>query len=77
MAKKLKRVQLVWHDAYSTDEWTNLEDLDVDPMVVTSLGYLVTATKETVVVAGTVGQGQACCVIHVPRRMVVSMKYLD
>lgn len=76
MPDKFKRVQVVWHDAFSTDAWTDIDGLDKNPLEVTSIGYLVAKTKDTVVVAGTIGQGQACCVIHIPRGMVKSMAVL-
>lgn len=72
---KTPLVHVVWDDAYSTDEWVALPDLSTKRQVCHSVGFLVAKTKDLVVVAGTIEEGgDACCVIHIPRRMVKSIE---
>jgi hypothetical protein len=70
-------VYVTWEDAYSTDDWTELADLSEENHLCASTGYLVRKSKDVLVVAGTVSaDGQACCVIHIPRRMVKAVERL-
>ncbi len=71
---KTPLVHVIWDDAFSTDAWTPILNLDKRTEVCHSVGFLVAKTPELVVVAGTVSEdGEACCVIHIPRRMVKSI----
>jgi hypothetical protein len=39
-------VRVTWHDAHAvTDTWTNLHDLDTDPCIVATVGYLMGKVK--------------------------------
>ncbi len=61
-------LSVVWTDAFSTDEWTDLEELPKEPLACKSVGYMVGETKEMVSLAGTISEdGQACTTIHIPK----------
>ena len=78
MLQKFKKVEVVWHDAYSTDDWTSIDELDEKPLVCSSIGWLVKKTKAAIVVAGTINAtGGACCSINIPRGMVQKITYLQ
>jgi hypothetical protein len=48
---KHQLIQVTWHDAHAVSEtWTTREDLDNDPCVVTSIGYLIAGVKPNHVV---------------------------
>ncbi len=48
---KHKLIQVTWHDAHSVSEsWTTFDDLDKEPCVVTSVGYLIAGVKANHVV---------------------------
>jgi hypothetical protein len=69
--KKYKKVDVLWSDAYSTDAWTDLADVETTDLECLSSGWLVKQTKDVIVVAGTINtSGMACCMIHIPRGMV-------
>ncbi len=74
--KKPPLVAVTWDDAHSTDAWTDVEKLDREPHRCRSVGYLVHRGRMWSV-AGTISRdGQACCVIHVPRGWIVSWRLL-
>lgn len=71
---KTPLVHVVWADAYSTDAWTRLTELGTDVSVCHSVGFLVSRSAKSIVVAGTVSEdGEACCVMHIPKGMVMSI----
>ena len=43
---KHQLIQVTWHDAHAVSEtWTTRDDLDNEPCVVTSIGYLIAGVK--------------------------------
>lgn len=43
---KHQLIQVTWHDAHAVSEtWTSRDDLDNEPCIVTSIGYLIAGVK--------------------------------
>ena len=65
-------VVVVWHDAHSEQSWTSVEELDSDPYVVRTAGYLLPDAKPGhVVIAQSVGpDGALDGVLQIPVGMV-------
>ena len=43
---KHQLIQVTWHDAHAVSEtWTTRDDLDNEPCIVTSIGYLIAGVK--------------------------------
>jgi hypothetical protein len=43
---KHQLIQVTWHDAHAvSDTWTSRDDLDNEPCIVTSIGYLIAGVK--------------------------------
>jgi hypothetical protein len=48
---KHQLIQVTWHDAHAVAEtWTTRDDVDDEPCVVTSIGYLIAGVKANHVV---------------------------
>jgi hypothetical protein len=48
---KHQLIQVTWHDAHAVSEtWTTREELDSEPCIVTSIGYLIAGVKANYVV---------------------------
>jgi hypothetical protein len=73
-------VQVVWRDAHAaTDGWTLPEEIDQDPCMVTSVGYLLAGCKPGhLVLAQSViaDQGAVDHVLAIPVAMVAKIKVL-
>lgn len=70
-------VQIVWMDACSLDEWTELGDISTDPLPTSSFGVLVGVGDKALTVAGTInGSAQVSGVIVVPYGMVEGFQVL-
>jgi hypothetical protein len=74
-------VELVWHDAHAvTETWTNIDEIDGDPVEVRSVGWLLAGAKPGHVV---VAQSQILThdevdgVLAVPRGMVRRISVLS
>lgn len=65
-------VVVVWHDAHSEQSWTSVEQLDADPYIVRTAGYLIPDAKPAhVVIAQSVGpDGAMDGVLQIPVGMV-------
>jgi hypothetical protein len=72
----LSVVEVIWHDAHQLSEWMDIKDLDQDPYVVRSLGWLLPDAKPGhVVIAQSAGSDdQVDGVLCVPAGMVVKMR---
>lgn len=75
--KKPPIVSVAWHDAFSTDAWTDLDRIGSEPHRCLSVGYMVGKNKDFVSVAGTISEdGQGCCVIHIPTGWIKKITHL-
>ena len=68
----------VWHDAHSVaDTWIDVADIDVEPAVVESVGFLLPDAKPKHIVLAQSLTGDECDhILAVPVEMVRSMKVL-
>ena len=71
-------VLVVWHDAHSVaDTWIEVADIDVEPAVVESVGFLLADAKPKHIVLAQSLTGDECDhILAVPVEMVRSMKVL-
>jgi hypothetical protein len=75
-------VHIVWNDASSdTDGWTDMKDLDRDPTLVDSVGFLLdpahTPLGHVAIYQSRIqGTDQIDSVLHIPRAMVRHIKVL-
>ena len=70
-------VEVIWHDAHAdTSNWIELDEIDSEPCVVTSIGILLPDSKPDHIVL-TQSQNsfnQIDCVLAIPVGMVKSMR---
>lgn len=72
----MKLVRVIWRDAHSIGEtWADPADLDADPMVVDTIGWLIEGGKpEHVVVCQSLADsGMVDHVLAIPQGMVVRL----
>ena len=71
---KFDLVCISWHDAHADSRWIEVTEIDNEPYLVTSIGYLMPkAKKGHVSLAQSFGaDGFVDSVLHIPRGMVVS-----
>ena len=71
-------VAVVWHDAHSVgSSWIAVIDIDVEPAVVESVGFLLVDAKPNHIVLAQSLTGDDCDhILAVPVQMVRSMKVL-
>jgi hypothetical protein len=69
---------VVWHDAHSEDSWVSLSDLDSDPYVVETVGFLLPEAKPGhIVIAQSIAYDESLdSVLQIPAGMVVSVTLL-
>ena len=74
MMSKFDLVCISWHDAHADSRWIEVTEIDNEPYLVTSVGYLMPkAKKGHVSLAQSFGaDGFVDSVLHIPRGMVVS-----
>lgn len=73
------RVLVIWHDAHAvTDEWCDLSDIDSEPCVVETVGFLLDNAKHGhVVVAQSITNDDGLdAVMCIPVGMVQSVQVL-
>jgi hypothetical protein len=65
-------VLIIWHDAHAEHSWTTLDELDSDPYVVETIGFLLPDAKRGhVVVAQSIGSDDGLdAVLQIPVGMV-------
>lgn len=70
-------VQIIWLDAYSEDQWSDLDTYVFTDYVVISRGYLVKETKKYWWLAPNIGlnagKWEVGCMIGIPKKMVEEM----
>lgn len=69
---------VTWHDAHAENEWMELGDIDQDPYVVKTAGWLLPDAKpDHVVIAQSIAHdGSIDSVLSIPVGMVVGLKLL-
>lgn len=69
---------VVWHDAHSEESWSRLSDLDPEPYIVETVGFLLPDAKPGhVVIAQSIGSDDSIdSVLQIPAGMVVSVTVL-
>lgn len=72
-------VSVVWHDAHSVaSSWIPVADIDAEPAVVESVGFLLLDAKPKHIVLAQSLMGDECDhILAVPVEMVRSMKVLS
>lgn len=75
---KSKIYHVVWRDAYSEmDEWHDYDSLEREDYLCETIGYLIEDNKKDnyFTIASTITRDDFfCCVINIPKSMVVSKK---
>lgn len=74
----MKAVIVTWHDAHADGAWIGRTEIDNDPYVVRSIGWLLEDCKDGHV---TIAQSEGCAdtwdhVLHVPMSMIVEIEHL-
>lgn len=75
-------VLIIWHDAHSGSEsWINIKDLDKDPAVVETVGFLLSTVDggkpDHVTIFQSRNEDSIDHVLHIPVKMVVSIRLLN
>lgn len=66
-----------WYDAYSTDAWTPIEELQASGnKPCRTVGYCLLNNDTMIVVASTSDGADACCTMHIDKRMVEKIHFL-
>lgn len=71
------KVLVVWHDAHDeVDGWTHVDDIDDDPCIVETVGWLLPARKDghVVVAQSITNDDMVDNIIAIPCGMVRSMR---
>jgi hypothetical protein len=78
MIEGAKMVCVTWHDAHAESSWQELRDIDADPYVVETVGWLIQGIKpDHVVIAQSIGSDDSIDgVLCIPCQMVVGVKIL-
>lgn len=77
--KKLQLAIVIWGDAWGSNSWEGMAELikGAAPLQVTSVGYVLTANKEGVLLAASVTErGSSPLNTFIPRGMIKSIKKL-
>jgi hypothetical protein len=74
-------VLVTWHDAHSGSEsWVNIKELDLDPAVVQTVGFLLATSDggkpDHVTIYQSRNEDNIDHVLHIPVKMVVGIKVL-
>lgn len=73
-------VEVVWHDAHAYRErWLEPEDIDREPLVVCTAGYLIPEAKpdHVTIVQSVNGEGSLDGIISVPCSMVQEVRVIS
>jgi hypothetical protein len=78
MIEGAQMVRVTWHDAHSASHWQEVRDIDADPYVVETVGWLLPGTKpDHVVIAQSVGSDDSIDgIVSIPVGVVVALKLL-
>lgn len=73
-------VAVEWRDAYSyTEEWATVEEIDKEPVIVQSIGFLLADAKDgyVVIAQSDDGQGQLDGFLFIPCGMVLNLRVVS
>ena len=73
--KEFPLIYVKWDDAYACGQWRTLEEYELEPMEVETIGYLVKKTRRFVRVASSLSKNktQGSDFTTIPRRMILEM----
>lgn len=76
---KYEIVKVTWHDAHAENEWQDTSQIDSEPFVVVTVGWLIPNIKPNhIVIAQSIGDDDAVDgVLSIPLGMVVSKEILS
>ena len=78
---KHKVYKIVWRDAFSEmDEWHDTSTVDREDYLCETIGYLIVnnGKKQYYTMASTItADGFFCCVINIPKAMVISKQRIN
>lgn len=70
-----KRQQIIWEDSSSTSVWTYFEQVnELEPMAITSIGFILNETDDFVTMAGHISKHQADGAMCIPKACIKSRK---
>ena len=77
----MSAVLVTWHDAHSGSEsWVNIKDLDLEPAVVQTVGFLLASSDggkpDHLTIYQSRNEDNIDHVLHIPVKMVVSIEVL-
>lgn len=75
---KHKYIRIVWHDAVSTDEWTDAKEIDTGLAPIESVGMFVTENDESITIALSYDQNNEkySQLLNVPKGWLKSRKWI-
>jgi len=69
----MKIEKIVWTDSFSSDKWINIWDIDDEPLLITTIGFVVKESSESISLASTTHSGKmACCIMTIPKCCIKS-----
>lgn len=75
--KNFPLVEVEWLDAMSVDAWTDYTDTaEFRPATCRTVGYQIIYSDTFMSLAGTINDGDACCVMTIPLGLIVSAREL-
>ena len=75
--QKYKLCRVDWVDASSSTQWVNINEVDVHPCVVASVGWLISEKKGHVVLAQNMSSNGNCADrIQIPTKWITKRTYL-
>lgn len=71
-----RAVYIEWHDPYSIDEWSDLEEIEMNRSLVKSVGFILKESETHYLFSSTYDEGEdrTCCVIVLPKRVIETIK---
>ena len=71
-----KLVEIIWTDAGSTHGWETDTEADLDPEIITTVGFVISGNKESVIVASTIDATGVSnnCRLKIPVQMIKTIK---
>lgn len=82
MDRKDQIIGVVWVDPYSIDEWTDIDELDIEEHICKSVGIVVAESSQSIALSAAVGYDQesgiydAACTMIIPRRCILSIIFI-
>ena len=70
---------VTWYDAHTESEWADLNDLDLDPYIVQSCGWLIPDLKpgHTCLIQSIGSDDAVDAILCIPQGMVVKLVLVD